>query len=101
MRLLRFVCWLALPVGLLIGGSGGAGAQVSDEARQACTPDAMRLCSEFVPDVARVTSCMMRKRAELSAACITAMRVPATKAHRASSRRVRRVVRVRRNPKHS
>lgn len=74
MRTMRFVCWLALPVGLLIGSINGAGAQVSEEARQACTPDAMRLCSEFIPDAARVRSCMMRRRGELSEACISAMR---------------------------
>lgn len=74
MRTMRFICWLALPVGLLIGSISGAGAQGSEEARQACTPDAMRLCSEFIPDAAKVRSCMLRKRGELSEACRTAMR---------------------------
>jgi hypothetical protein len=74
MRMLRFVCWLALPVGLLVGGMNAASAEVSQEVQQACTPDAMRLCSEFIPDRAKITACMMRKRRELSETCLTAMR---------------------------
>jgi hypothetical protein len=73
MRTKRFVCWLALPVGLIIGISS-AGAQVSDEVRQACTPDAMRLCSEFIPDAGRVRTCMMHKVGQLSETCRSAMR---------------------------
>ena len=52
----------------------GAVAEVSDAARQACTPDAMRLCSDVIPDVARVTACMKAKSAQLSEACRVAMR---------------------------
>jgi hypothetical protein len=73
MRFLRCVCRLALPVGLLIGGINAASAEVSQEVQQACTPDAMRLCSEFIPDRAKITACMMRKRRELSEACLSAM----------------------------
>ncbi len=74
MRTMRFVCWLALPVGLIIGSINSAGAQDSDAVRQACTPDAMRLCSEFIPDAEKVKTCMIRKRGELSEACRTAIR---------------------------
>jgi|AmaraimetFIIA100_FD_contig_31_16572009_length_575_multi_7_in_0_out_0_1 hypothetical protein len=78
LRILRLVGGPALPVcfaliGMCMIGMTSASAEVSEEARQACTPDAMRLCSEFVPDVQRVTACMMRKRAQLSAACRVAM----------------------------
>jgi hypothetical protein len=72
MRTTRFVCRLVLPVSILLFSLNGAGAQ-SDEVRQACTPDAMRLCSEFIPDAGKVRTCMMRKRRELSAECIAAM----------------------------
>ena len=74
MRIMRFVCWLALPVGLIVGSINGANAEVSDAVRQACTPDAMRLCSEFIPDAGKVRTCMMRKRRELSEACVAAIR---------------------------
>jgi hypothetical protein len=68
----------ALPAAiLLIGigamGMGGAAAQGSPEARQACTPDAMRLCSEFTSDVSLTTKCMMAKRAQWSPECRAAM----------------------------
>jgi hypothetical protein len=73
MQMLRVVRWLALPVGLLVGGINAASAEVSQEVQQACTPDAMRLCSEFIPDRAKITACMMHKRRELSETCLTAM----------------------------
>lgn len=74
MRIVRVVCWLVLLVGALLCRLDGAGAQGSPEAQQACTPDAMRLCSEFIPDVGKVTACMMAKRSQLSQACRIAMR---------------------------
>jgi hypothetical protein len=46
-----------------------AGAQGTPEQRQACQPDAMRLCGEFVPDVERITACMVKNRIRLSAPC--------------------------------
>jgi hypothetical protein len=52
----------------------GAAAQGSDATRQACTPDAMRLCSDAIPDVAKVTACMKAKSSQLSEACRVAMR---------------------------
>jgi len=70
----RLICRLALPVGILLGSLGAASAQGSDAAREACTPDAMRLCNEFIPDEARVKSCMLSKRSQLSEACRLAMR---------------------------
>jgi len=50
-------------------GIRGAAAQGSPEARQACTPDAMRLSSDFISDVTQTTKCMMAKRAQLSPEC--------------------------------
>lgn len=72
MRSIRFLCWLALPVGLAIGSINAANAQ-SNDVVQACTPDAQRLCSEFIPDRDKVKTCMLRKRRQLSVACRTAM----------------------------
>jgi hypothetical protein len=78
LRILRLVCGPALPgcfaiIGICVLGISGAAAQASDEARQACTGDAMRLCSDFIPDVPKITACMMRKRGQLSAQCRLAM----------------------------
>lgn len=41
----------------------------SAEQEQLCTGDAMRLCSSEIPDVERVTACMIRQRASLSDGC--------------------------------
>jgi hypothetical protein len=39
------------------------------EEEQACTGDAFRLCSSEIPDVNRVTACMVRLRSQLSPGC--------------------------------
>jgi hypothetical protein len=41
----------------------------SAEAQQMCTGDALRLCSSDIPDVAKITACIMKKRASLSTGC--------------------------------
>ena len=73
MRIVRLVCLLALLAGVSFYHLDRANAQASPEVQQACTPDAMRLCSEFIPDVAKITTCMNAKHAQLSEACRTAM----------------------------
>ena len=39
------------------------------EQQQACTPDAMRLCGSYVPDVDRITACMIARKSQLSPEC--------------------------------
>jgi hypothetical protein len=39
------------------------------EQEQMCTSDAFRLCSSDIPDVDRVTACMVRQRSLLSPGC--------------------------------
>ena len=56
-----------------------AAAQGTPEQRQACQPDAMRLCSEFVPDVERITACMIKNRIRLSPACRAVFSTPSHK----------------------
>jgi hypothetical protein len=73
MRIVRFFCLLLLLAGAFAYRVDGAAAQGSDAARQACTPDAMRLCSDVIPDVPKVVACMRAKRALLSQACRVAM----------------------------
>ena len=53
-----------------------AAAQGTPEQQQACTPDVMRLCSAFVPDVAKITVCMNHNRASISPACRAATTPP-------------------------
>jgi hypothetical protein len=39
------------------------------EQQQACTGDAMQLCGAYVPDVDRITACMVQNKARLTPAC--------------------------------
>jgi hypothetical protein len=67
--------WLAASVaisGLVLAvafAQAPAAAQGTPQQQQACTPDVMRLCNQFVPDVAKITACMSRNRANISQAC--------------------------------
>lgn len=73
MRIVR-LAGAVIVLALFFGRADHASAQGSEAARQACTPDAMRLCSDVIPDVARVTACMKSKSSQLSQACRVAMR---------------------------
>jgi hypothetical protein len=76
MRVVHLACTVSFLAGILFCLTDGAGAQggASEAVRQACTPDAMRLCSDVIPDVPKVTACMKRNSAQLSQACRVAMR---------------------------
>jgi hypothetical protein len=39
------------------------------EQRAACTPDAFRLCSAYIPDPAGVEACLKLRKSDLSEAC--------------------------------
>jgi hypothetical protein len=73
MRTIRFGGLLMVLGGALLCRPDAASAQASPDVQQACTPDAMRLCGEFIPDVPKITACMTRKHAQLSHECRTAM----------------------------
>ncbi|MHC2497669.1 hypothetical protein ACVI8K_004585 [Bradyrhizobium barranii subsp. barranii] len=45
----------------------------SAEAQQQCTGDAFRLCSSEIPNVPKITACMMKHRSDLSAGCRAVM----------------------------
>jgi hypothetical protein len=46
-----------------------AGRAYTPEQQAACSDDAFRLCSADVPDVDRITACMIRNKAQLSPGC--------------------------------
>jgi hypothetical protein len=46
-----------------------AGHAYTQEEQQACQPDAFRLCSSEIPDVDRVTACMIARKSQLSPEC--------------------------------
>lgn len=86
----------------MFGGMAGSGGtqsttagQVSQSARQACTPDAMRLCSDYIPDVGKITACMRAKSAQLSEPCRAAMNSEGANTSRFAGRGVAAPVRSR------
>jgi hypothetical protein len=74
----HFASALCLVAGLFLG-AGPVFAQAYDpdrmasqgdqKAREACTPDVMRLCNDYVPDIPQIVACLRRERANLSPAC--------------------------------
>jgi len=70
---------LAAAAGLaLLFVAAPASAQAPDAADR-CTPDVMRLCSEFVPDADRIVVCLKRKQRQLSPSCASALQPAASK----------------------
>ena len=53
--------------------SSTASHAFSSEAQQMCTGDAFRLCSSEIPNIPKITACMIKKKADLSAGCRTVM----------------------------
>ena len=45
----------------------------SAEAQQMCTSDAFRLCSSEIPNIPKITACMVKQRANLSTGCRAVM----------------------------
>lgn len=84
-----------LAVGLASGLSIEARAfEVSEAAKEACTPDAFRLCGAYIPDSDRVAACLQANVPNLSPPCRAVFQTPdpATDvAQQAPRRRVRRI----------
>jgi hypothetical protein len=49
--------------------SSTASFAFSSEAREQCTGDAFRLCSSEIPNIPKITACMIKHRADLSVGC--------------------------------
>lgn len=61
----------------LISSGGAALAQQGSEAqREACTPDAFRLCGQFIPDAERIEGCLRAAGPRLSPACYVVFNPP-------------------------
>jgi hypothetical protein len=60
---------LMLAMGLAAALLPTRGEAYTADQQQACTPDAFRLCNSEIPDVDRVTACMIRNKAQLSPQC--------------------------------
>src|SRR5580658_6489859 len=57
----------------------------SPEQQQMCTGDAMRLCGEYIPDVDRITACMVRHYDSLSDGCRSVFEMPQSPAAAAAT----------------
>jgi hypothetical protein len=60
---------IAAATALMLGMLSTACHAYSAEQEQLCTGDAMRLCGAEIPDVDRVTACMVRNKSLLSEGC--------------------------------
>ena len=73
--LVAVVCGLTIGLGILLPGAAVAQDDnkynnISTPAqRAACRPDVFRFCAGEIPNVARITACMRRNKANLSDAC--------------------------------
>ena len=65
----RYKLALLLATGLAAVFAAGEGHAYTAEQQQACTPDAFRLCGSEIPDIDRVTACMVRNKSQLSPQC--------------------------------
>ena len=66
-RGLQFGLFLAASLAISVGPA--AAQSYTAEQQQACTGDAFRLCSSDIPDVDRITACMIRNKSQLSPPC--------------------------------
>ena len=69
LRSSTFQLGLMLATALAVSTLPAAGQGYSQEQQQACTPDAMRLCGAYIPDVDRITVCMIQNKSQLSPGC--------------------------------
>jgi hypothetical protein len=69
-RTASLVLALAVSVSAL---SSTASHAYTAEAQQMCTGDAFRLCSSEIPNIPKITACMMKHRADLSPGCRAVM----------------------------
>jgi hypothetical protein len=76
LRFRDFQLGATLAVALSVSMLPSVGHAYTQEEQQACQPDAFRLCSSEIPDVDRVTACMVAKKSQLSPECRRFFRGP-------------------------
>jgi hypothetical protein len=62
-------CKLLVATALAFSALTSASYAYTPDQQQRCQGDAMRLCGEFIPDVDRITACMIAKKSQLSEGC--------------------------------
>jgi hypothetical protein len=68
----KLIAATALVLGTLTSGAYA----YTPEQQQMCSGDAMRLCGEYIPDVDRITACMIQKQSQLSDGCRAVFHAP-------------------------
>lgn len=71
-----FSLGLVLATTLLVSVASAHAQGYTAEQQQACTSDAFQFCGPEIPDIQRVTACMVRNKARLSPACRAQFRAP-------------------------
>jgi hypothetical protein len=66
-RIFQFCLMLAAALSVSISPAASQG--YTPEQQQACSGDAFRLCSAEIPDVDRITVCMIRNKSQLTPGC--------------------------------
>jgi hypothetical protein len=69
LALRNFQLGATLAVALSLSMLPTIGHAYTPEEQQACQPDAFRLCGSEIPDVDRVTACMIARKSQLSPEC--------------------------------
>jgi hypothetical protein len=72
----NFHVGLMLATALSVSMWPAASRAYTPEQEQACSGDAMRICGAFVPDVDRITVCMIQNKSQLSPGCRVFFREP-------------------------
>ena len=72
----NFQLSLLLATALAVSMWPVASRAYTDEQQQACSADAFRLCSADIPDVDRITACMIRNKSQLTPGCRAFFREP-------------------------
>jgi hypothetical protein len=62
-----------LLLSFIIHASGAGAYQGNQDEQVACTPDVLRLCTQFIPDEAKIVACLNRHSHKLSSGCAAVM----------------------------
>lgn len=68
---------LLMATAFILGTLTTACYAYSQQQQEMCTGDAMRLCGAYIPDVDRITACMVSKHDQLSDGCKAVFEMPA------------------------
>jgi hypothetical protein len=69
----RVLALAGTAIAFLVGCQLAIAQDVEDATREACKPDAMRLCGWYVPNVEQITKCMSERIADVTPQCRAAM----------------------------